>query len=383
MKILLIGEYFSKNLGDPLLCQVVERCILESIPDAQIVPFDLSGKTSYEEFFVPPKYSSIQNWYFRLTYRFPFFMKHFSLVRVIQKDESRFMRTMCMLDTVLKQHNFDLVLFAGGSIFMDYFCANIYGIVRKFRKFKTPIVFHACGMDTLTDDTKRILQYTLKSKNIKSITLRDSYRKFVSDFSTSAHVTETYDTALACNNFFSHSRSYPKGIGIGVIGIEKYYEFQKELICAFLNSEYSWKIFCNGSPEDERMAKRILCDLGILKEKQNNYLIPTPKTPDDLTNLVTSFEYIISFRMHSQVVATSYGIPSYGFMWSDKIQDFYMKLNLANNYDIPNCVYSPEYYLNLLNVDRNNLQEIAQNAGRCSCEILLETINQCVKRNGK
>ena len=37
MKILLIGEYYSENLGDPLLCQSVERILAEGYPEAEIV----------------------------------------------------------------------------------------------------------------------------------------------------------------------------------------------------------------------------------------------------------------------------------------------------------------------------------------------------------
>ena len=43
MKILLVGEYYSENLGDPLLCQTVEKLIAREYPGAQIIPFDMTG----------------------------------------------------------------------------------------------------------------------------------------------------------------------------------------------------------------------------------------------------------------------------------------------------------------------------------------------------
>ncbi len=376
MKILLVGEYYSQNLGDPVLCQTVEHSIMGAFPDAQIIPFDMSGKTGFDTYFKPTHYSHAQNWYFRLAYRAPFLLKNFPLCRVIQQETDRYMRTMCMLDTILEQESFDLVIFAGGSIFMDYFAGIIYGIVSRLAKKKIPIIFHACGMSVLTEDTAYVLQKALNFKNIKSISLRDSYSRFLEQFHVSTSVTETFDTALACSKYFSQNQDTIADIGVGVIGIPAYFEFQKALVQSVQQSQNSWKIFTNGSSGDLNMAIRILSDLGITASEQRNYIVSNPKNAEELIKTVTGFHKVVSFRMHSQIVAASYGIPIFGFVWDDKIKDFYTKIGMPNNCKEPNNPISWEEVESRVGIDGEQLRNLAINAGESSQKSLFKQIRE-------
>ena len=45
MRILVIGERYSANLGDPIICETVKYQILENFPDAEIVFADISGRS--------------------------------------------------------------------------------------------------------------------------------------------------------------------------------------------------------------------------------------------------------------------------------------------------------------------------------------------------
>lgn len=379
MKILLIGEYYSKNLGDPVLCQTVEHSILEAFPDAQIIPFDMSGKTGFDTYFEPLNYSSLQNWYFRFAYRAPFLLKHFPLYRVIQQDTNRYMRTMCMLDTVLKQEPFNLAIFAGGSIFMDYFAGIIYGIVRRLAKEKIPIIFHACGMSGLTEDAAYVLQKTLNFRNIKSIALRDSYSRFLDRFHVSACVTETFDTALACSRYFLSNQETIADIGIGVIWNPEYFVFQKALVHSVQQSGASWRIFTNGEYGDWKMAIRILNDLGIPESEQGQYLMARPENTEKCIQTVTGFHRIVSFRMHSQIVATSYGIPSFGFVWDDKVRCFYSKMGMAQNCTDIDKPVQWESIEQRLHMDGDKLRDLAVNAGYSSVRLLIQKINDVCK----
>ena len=67
MKILLVGEFYSDNLGDPLLCQTVQKLILQDYPDARIIPFDLTGRVSETEYYEPktdPLMDRITKWFY-------------------------------------------------------------------------------------------------------------------------------------------------------------------------------------------------------------------------------------------------------------------------------------------------------------------------------
>ena len=376
MKILLVGEYYSRNLGDPVLCQTVEHSILDAFPDAQIIPFDMSGKTGFDTYFKPTHYSYAQKWYFRLAYRAPFLLRHFPLCRVIQQDTDRYTRTICMLDSILEQESFDLAIFAGGSIFMDYFAGIIYGIVSRLASKKIPVVFHACGMSRLTEDTAYLLKKALNFKNIKSISLRDSYSRFLDQFHVSASVTETFDTALACSKYFTQNQVTISDIGVGIIGIPEYFEFQKAMVCSIQQSGNSWKLFTNGSPTDWEMAIHILNDLDIPASEQRKFIVSNPRNAEELIKTVTGFRKIIAFRMHSQIVAVSYGVPSFGFVWDDKIKDFYNKIGMPNNCKKPNDPITGREIESSLCVEGEQLRNLAVNAGESSQKSLIKQIRE-------
>lgn len=48
MKILLIGEVYSPNLGDGVICETVAALIKQKYPNCEIVMADLSGRSEYE-----------------------------------------------------------------------------------------------------------------------------------------------------------------------------------------------------------------------------------------------------------------------------------------------------------------------------------------------
>ena len=166
MRILLIGEYYSTNLGDPVLCQTVENSIYESFPDVEVVPFDMSGNTGFNSRYTPKVYYNSRKILFGVLNRIPLVEKKSVIFRAIKPWQERYLITMCMLDHVLSLKKYDLAVFAGGSIFMDYFSGVIYGIIRQLSKKRIPVIFHACGMSKLTDDTTITLRKALKYKLI-------------------------------------------------------------------------------------------------------------------------------------------------------------------------------------------------------------------------
>lgn len=323
MKILLVGEYYSDNLGDPLLCQTVERLILEAYPDARIIPFDLTGRVSETEYY-EPKTSPFWDWVTKQVYDRFLYYRRAAIMRAYDRDKMRALRVWYRLKELQKQHRFDLVIFAGGSLFMDYFAGMINLIIRRFALSRTKILFHACGMSTLDEDAIYLLRQVLASRKVVSISLRDSYDRFTELFPTKAKVVKTYDTALNCSRLYEGSREKKIPLGIGLI--DRCYDQQLSLIRYFLGRDIHWKAFTNGSPYDWEYAAKLLTDAGIPEEQLETYLEKRPVTVQELIDTVTGFEKIIAFRMHCQIVAASFGVPSFGFAWDAKVMEFYEKL---------------------------------------------------------
>lgn len=323
MKILLVGEFYSDNLGDPLLCQTVERLILREYPDARIIPFDLTGRVSETEYY-EPQTSPLMDWVTKQVYDRFLYYRRAAILRAYDRDKIRALRVWYRLKQLQKEHRFDLVIFAGGSLFMDYFAGMINLIIRRMAFQRTKVIFHACGMSTLDEDAIYLLRQVLASRKVVSISLRDSYERFVELFPTKAKVVKTYDTALNCSRLYQGAAEKKLPLGIGLI--DRCRDQQLALIRYFLGRDIRWKAFTNGSPYDWEYAAKLLTDAGIPEEKLDRYLEKRPVTVQELIDTVTGCERIIAFRMHCQIVAASFGVPSFGFAWDPKVTEFYEKL---------------------------------------------------------
>ena len=94
-----------------------------------------------------------------------------------------------------------------------------------------------------------------------------------------------------------------------------------------MNSGATWKLFTNGDISDERVVDKLLIELGISYRK-SELVLPRAIDAESLIFNITSFKKIISFRLHSHIIAASFGIPSYGFVWDSKVRDFFVKLGI-------------------------------------------------------
>lgn len=370
MNILLIGEYFSSNLGDPLLCSTVKKIIQHHFPDVQITPLDLSGQINSTEFYLL-KYSFWWKLFFRLSDKLT---KIFSLSKIYKKykkDELRYLRTLFHLKSLLKENNFDLAIFAGGSLFMDYFIPLIFIITNILKRNKIKIIFHACGTGKMDKHDKKLLKRILNDNNVVSISVRDSYNFINNLLNHKSKLIETYDTALNSTSFFKTDSSKLFDFGIGVFNGGDFYSFQKELINLFLNSTYNWKLFTNGSEYDYNTAKKILSELGIKATEHHKFLLPRPTTPEQLINDINSFNKIISFRMHSLIIACSYGIPLIGINWDNKVVEFMTKMQLSE------FCYNADKRFSITNIDFPDSKVIKDNAkkqGNISKNHLIQSI---------
>ncbi len=323
MKILLAGEFYSDNLGDPLLCRTVEAILREYDPQAQIIPFDMSGKLSPTEYYEPKTNPLLDAVTKGVCDRYRYYRRA-AICRAYESDKGRHLRVWYRMGELLKRHRFDLVIFAGGSLFMDYFAGVINLMMRRLLFTRTKVIFHACGMSTLSADGEYLLGQVLGSRRIVSISLRDSYERFNRLFTVKAPVTETFDTALLSSRYYrgADRRELPLGVGF----IDRCYDTQMDLVRQLLASGLSWKGFTNGSLYDQDYARKLLLDAGIPEDDLGDYLLPRPQSPEELARIVTGFEKIIAFRMHSQILAASFGVPSFGFAWDGKVTAFYEKL---------------------------------------------------------
>lgn len=323
MKILLIGERYSENLGDAVICETVKR-LIEQKCDAEIIEFDLSGRSGFNEYY------SLRSLSRNRCSGYKKIIISTVLRKVLYRkavDIKRCLRVMLNLNEHLLRNNFDIILFAGGALFQDYFAELIYSIVRQCKRKSPTVVFHACGLGKISDHSKIILKRVFNLECVKDISIRDSYERFIFLFGNEHKVTNTYDTALCCPRFYNRSNVIVAEYGIGCINWENTYHIQKQIIQGIMNSGATWKLFTNGDISDERVVDKLLIELGISYRK-SELVLPRAIDAESLIFNITSFKKIISFRLHSHIIAASFGIPSYGFVWDSKVRDFFVKLGI-------------------------------------------------------
>ena len=177
--------------------------------------------------------------------------------------------------------------------------------------------------------TEKLLRKMFAFPKVDSISVRDSYEKVQKLIDDPAKLNETFDAAINCSRFYPASPQQNIDFGIGCISSESSMKDVLEIIQNISRKGYKWKLFTNGNINDYNAARKILTELG-LSDNIDAYLFERPTRPAELIQHITSFRYIISFRLHSLIIASSFGIPSAGIVWDNKIIEFYKKIGFEN-----------------------------------------------------
>ena len=294
MNILLVGEFYSQNLGDPLICNTVYKIIRNEFSNSKINILDISGKISFTENYQYHFEKFKEKLILKTIYSFSKIFNKIPIINIFLKDDVRYCSCIGHFESLLKNNNFDLILFAGGQMFLDYFSLPIYYIVKKAEKLNIKVIFHACGGGTLSAYSQKMFKKTLNRKQVVSVSLRDSFDYISKLLVDKSKVIETFDTGWCCSSYYVSNKYKKYDYGIGIIGDEKFYEEQKQIVKMFLESKLSWCLFTNGAPYDQKIAERILNDLGVPKSMEKKYLIDRPTDEKDLIRNITSFKFILS-----------------------------------------------------------------------------------------
>jgi polysaccharide pyruvyl transferase WcaK-like protein len=180
----------------------------------------------------------------------------------------------------------------------------------------------------------------LNSKLVKNVYFRDdiSIQNYYKYRFISKEIQEVWDPGILI------SRKYPKifdgkkkYIGIGVSSpmnlkysgdsfVEINYDsVLLKIISHLISLKKNILLFTNGTIEDEEYKERLYAKISN-DEKEKICLASRPNRPLDLVNIITQTEYIISQRLHSNIIAYSYKIPSIGIVWDKKLVGFFKKI---------------------------------------------------------
>lgn len=357
-KILIIGEMFSDNLGDGIICEIVQK----TLNDFNTEILDLSGRIEFNnENDFSSSFSILTEYQKYIKEKLKKILKILNIKVSTKKIDFIYKNFKNLFDN--KVNKPDIILFAGGQLLMGCFLKPIEYIINYAEKNSIPVFFNACGLGKLDGiNEKKEIQRILNSKNVLFISVRDGSDK-ISSLGITNPILITHDTAILCSKYKKIKKKQKNKIGIGImishdICVNRQIKFWSKIINKINNNNENWEVFCNGSTEDYEFAKYILNKLNYSIEK---HLCERPVYPDELINIIGSYKKIISMRLHSLIIAYSYNVPAIAISWDKKVSAFYEKIGNAdlcfsfsdNINKIINCFEN----MKLKNADKNKIEQ--------------------------
>ena len=244
--------------------------------------------------------------------------------------------------------NSDLVIFGGGGMLKyksQAFWASDFCIIDYCERHKIPVFFNAIGIEGYDDKnfTSRLIKSLLRKKCIKGITTRDDIES-LNKFLPNRDNKVVGDPALYSKDLYGEVEKQDI-IGINTIrdGIfnvngfdikeQELIDFYCEMIKRLDKDHLKWQLFTNGVQSDYDLAKAVLDKLNIKPTNEN--ILPLPKSSIELAHTISKYKGIIAGRMHAHIIAASYGIPTVGQIWNEKIKWFSKHIGAESRFFYP------------------------------------------------
>lgn len=348
MNILLIGESYSNNIGDQAVCEST-KWIFEQEFGTKVVCsiLDLSGRREISDM-------NIQNKKFKHSFC-RMILSKFSYIDFLLKNTLLNELSNYFKDCITT--NIDCAVFCGGQLINSSFVYQMNIITGILSKNRIPVIYSGVGIGRLNFWQKRMFNRMLNYKNVVGITCRCDSKRFNETLRLKGiKARESFDPAIFTPLIYNITRKKSDVVGLGIMKSSRFTDleaskFWLSIIIELESRNIKWKMFYTGSLGDYELAISILSKLG-LSNKKNYYINKEIKTPCDFLNEISYFDRLISFRLHSHILAFALGIPSVAIRWDEKITDFFKKINRidavftlsSNTKDIIDSVLSNQYY---------------------------------------
>lgn len=359
MKILLIGEIYSSNLGDQLIYETTKYIIQKIYPSVEINELDIMGRKS-ENFNLKISYKkSIFSWKEKIRES----LRNIGWINSILLKNSA--RKLIPYYTQKISSGYDLAIFTGGQIIKNTFTEYVYLISDILEHYNVNVYYNAVGLGVLEKSQIKKYKAILCRGNVQAITSRSNINRFIKTFNYEVKCIETFDTAIFTNELYPRRKTKRKEniIGLGIMWLsnsneQTYIDFWIKIINSLNNHNITWRIFTTGNIKDYLLAQKIIKILG--KKEYFNFIEPNPTKTKTLIDYINNYDAIISFRLHSHIIAFSYSIPSIAIKWDEKTYDFFKKINKLNrvysvNDNIEKIVMHIKCILNSNEMENNTL----------------------------
>ncbi len=340
MKILLIGECYSGNVGDQIVASITKELLGKLYPSSSIYLVDISGReklnTKHED----------QALTFSQRVRV-LLLKYIPVLDVVRKLISNINRRI-RYRTTINSDKYNLAVFCGGQVINSTFTEPMDTLAKLLLQANIPTIYSSVGLGIVKEKDIKIFKRVLEYPNVRAISCRCDENRFNCLFGfDNGRVLGTFDPGVCASDYFGISRNNKTScVGLGVmcssrISNERMFLFWKQIISYLDDKGIQWKMFYTGTWKDYLLAKEILTSLNIHNtECRINENINTPL---DLINELSQFSKTVSFRLHSHIISYSLGIPSIAISWDRKIDDFFSKIGHSDRVfdieaDVPSII---------------------------------------------
>ena len=326
MNILVLGWYYSSNLGDAVICDCVAALLRRHVPQANIKVADVSGRSAF-----PARKKEDLTGMRPLRFR----QKLRTAATLLGWDKQLLHETWHLQNNLERVHqaiagDWDLVVFAGGQLFMDGIALYVSYISHYFEERGVPVIFNACGVGpSISRNIQKELGKALTSPCVQLVSCRDGADR-INRWCGSPVAVPTDDAALWADLCYGVEKDPDGVVGLGILYPEALSPRRtaacwRRIIRELDARQIPWKFFSNGKERDMAFARTLLDG-----RPEAEYLCPAPETPSQLVELIASFRSIIGFRLHSHIIAASLDIPSVALVWDQKIPSFFAAMELDN-----------------------------------------------------
>lgn len=328
MKVLLIGEIFSENLGDQLIYSTTKMLLKEKYPNCELKNLDIMGRENNLKKNNHRNSNNIKMKKFKKTIQSTYVGDY--IIKLLSAKKTR------KYYKEIINSQIDIAVFVGGQVISDTFGTYLHEIVKLLHKNNIPIVFHAVGFGEFksTFQRKKFINIFRKD-NIAGISSRFNVSNFNEVVLKNSELQADYtlDPGIFASELYNVIKDNTTNcIGLGIMKSSRFKEeviiqFWTRVINILNNKNLKWKMFTTGQTSDYKLAKKILENIKYSEENFGKHLADNPISVSELVSTIGSFERILSFRLHSHIIAYSLNIPSVAIVWDNKITDFMTSIN--------------------------------------------------------
>ncbi len=243
----------------------------------------------------------------------------------------------------------DIVIFGGAPLF-NYLYQTFYEktalTLEIAEEFHKPVIFSAIGVERYEEDNAKCqrLKKTLNFDCVKQITTRDDYEA-LQKYHESEHVVigKVSDPAVFSDKIFENyitkeNAKEKKKIGLFILRangfVDNQFDFTREdaaklwldLIADLTEKGYDYELLTSGHFGDEAFIDHLIRNHNVPLNK----CVFNMNTPEKMIEKISSYDAIVSCRLHPSIIAFALDVPSIGVVWNNKVKGFYNSVGYEN-----------------------------------------------------